>query len=138
MKKIYVLLSLCLIIPMSLTVNASNEDDYKEVLNTYKQYFRGMLPYYQKLYDCTSYSISMDKEMKYQILGKENGKCHVKMGSYNCYFPMDVAKQYSTMGDKYTRKKIDDITSKQELYMSTDEKESQYMDGLQNQYCKIE
>lgn len=130
------LLLLCIINP--LPVIASDNYDYKEALDTYKQYFRGMIPYYQKLYDCTPYSTNIDKEMKYQILGKENGKCHVKMGSYNCFFPIEVAKQYSTTGEKYTRKKIDDITTKQELYISTEEKETQYLNDLQNKYCKIE
>ena len=134
-KKIYLLLFLCLMMAVPSFVYAYSDNGYEEELNSFKQHFKGMIPYYQKIYDCFPYSVNM--EVNYSIIGKENNKCHVKIGSANCYLPMNIAKQYSTTGVNFARKKLDEIITKKEYHFSTDEKEWQYFNSIQNQYCKF-
>lgn len=131
-KLCYVSLFFC--ISCALAVAA---DDLKDVLASVRQVYSTMIPFYQKLYDCTPYSTHID-DMNYKIFGKENSKCHVTIGSYNCYFPLDIAKQYSTISEKDARQKIDQIDSRQSFYASTEEKSSKMINNFHNQYCRTE
>ena len=115
----------------------SDEASYKQTLGAIRNSYTSMFPFYRKLYDCTEYSATL-QDIKYEILGRENQKCHVKMGSDNCYFPMDIAKQYSTISEKSARQKINQIDSQKSFYFSTDEPASQIINNFHNQYCKIE
>lgn len=59
-----------------------------------KQY----IPYYKNLATCNPY-----KNQYYQIYGKKNGQCHVKLmdnagQNYDCNIPMTVASVNSSMG----------------------------------------
>lgn len=117
----------------------SKEIQIKKIQNEIKQGYRKLLPYYQKIYNCTKYSVTVGG-WTFQIVGMENNKCHVKKISnevpenpIHCYYPVDVAKKYSKVAEKHTKNMIN------ELVISSDYEDStQYINEMDSKYCVYE
>lgn len=130
-------LAFVIALPQIFTAVVADEDSVEKLLDDIRASYVRMLPFYRKLYDCTQYSTSVNN-VPHSILGKENQKCHVKMGSYNCYFPLSIMRQYSLTLEKDARSKIDQIDSQDSFSYSTDEKATQNIQNYNDQYCTIE
>ena len=114
-----------------------------------------LLPFWQKMTSCTPYIVSIpyvnqnspyakeltdlsNKNKVYKIYGMENDSCHVKIQSYNCYFPMNIAEDYAKIETAYSKNKIDKIKNSSSYYASSGEADRQKITQYNQTYCKLE
>ena len=127
MKKIFfILLLLCLFNPVY-----ASDDVLDSIVDSYTK----VMPFYQKLSNCTPYTNNYHG-MVYKIYGLSNNSCHMSIASYDCYLPRNIYPTYSSRMVQVYNKKIMQAKSGR-FYASSAESEAQYGQNILNTYCKI-
>ena len=114
-----------------------------------------LMPFWQKMASCTPYTVSVPyvnpnspyanelsdiagKEKVYKVFGMKDNSCHVKIQSYDCYFPINIAKEYANTEMAYSRNKITEIKKSKSYNASSRDAEMQKISQYNKSYCKLQ
>lgn len=115
----------------------ANADGYsREEIKDAKNYLRSKIVYTQKLYDCTPFQTELFGEYT-RIIGREKSRCHVQIQNVDCYYPTDVAKQYSRASESFLRKMIDELDTKGTMNKTLMNEDLQQMKRINYKYCSM-
>ena len=148
--KIHKIIFLILICCFSITI-AKCYNYFDFVVDEYSK----LIPFWQKMESCTPYTVSIpyvnpnssyvkelpdiaDKKKVYKVIGIEDDCCHVKMQSYDCHFPISIAKEYARTKRAYSEKKIAEIKKNKNYNVSSSDAEIQKIAQYNNSYCKLQ
>ena len=132
MKKIVKYIFVLSFIPLS--VFAAKYDAFDDMKSAYSN----LIPFYQNMYNCTPYVYKDWGGTIYQVYGKENNFCHIKQGSKNCYYPIDVSNKYAANSIIVSKKKISDLEKGKFNYSTDNYYESGYFTETDAKYCKYD
>ena len=150
MKKYRVLFLILASICIVTAVKSHNYLDF--VVDEYSR----LMPFWQKMASCTPYQVLIpyidksspyakelpdiaNKNKVYKVFGtNDNNSCHVKIQNYDCYFPMNIAKEYANIEFAYSKKKIENIKKNSSFSASSGEAEMQKTAQYNSTYCKLQ